>query len=142
MTVRVETTVTEKCADGAVEVVEDVKTKTTVEKEDGPVERKTHCRRRLHYDDPEMALWMKQDGLIRNGYRPQLHTYEACASSLFWLHNESVNIWVHLLPAIVYSVYLLSSDYSAFNFTDAFIIRLYIAGTAGSLYLSASLYWH
>lgn len=38
---------------------------------------------------------------ITSGYRRKL-SYGACINSWFWLHNESVNIWSHLLGFLIF----------------------------------------
>merc|ERR550517_941540 len=43
---------------------------------------------------------------ILTGYRPAL-TYLACLRSLLRIHNETVNIWSHLLGSIFFTVVLV-----------------------------------
>jgi len=38
---------------------------------------------------------------VLSGYRPRL-TFNGCTSSIFVLHNETINIWTHLVGAIVW----------------------------------------
>ena len=42
---------------------------------------------------------------VEEGFRahPNMTTYK-CFKSLFYLHNESTNIWSHLLPALYFLV--------------------------------------
>lgn len=54
----------------------------------------------LTYDDiPE---WYQDNRHIRRGYRPVSNSTQACLHSWFHLHNESVNIYSHLVPAVVF----------------------------------------
>lgn len=46
---------------------------------------------------------MKRDPGIRRGYREELRNCWNCFISLFYVHNELVNIWSHLFPAIIYA---------------------------------------
>lgn len=46
------------------------------------------------------APWLHVDPHIRYGYRPQLQSVSDCARSLFYVHNELINIWSHLLPSL------------------------------------------
>lgn len=55
----------------------------------------------------ELPAWMQKDPRIRRGYREELRTAWNCFISLFYIHNEFVNIWSHLLPALVYGTILL-----------------------------------
>lgn len=61
--------------------------------------------RLLHFE--ELPAWVQKDPRIRRGYREELHTAWDCFVSLFYIHNEFVNIWSHLLPALVYGTILV-----------------------------------
>ena len=86
---------------------------------------------------------MKVDPHIRLGYRRQLGSFSDCFWSLFYLHNESVNIWSHLLPAIGYLVALLKLDVETIHSgitiqaMDKAVFQLYFVCTVGCLLLSA-----
>lgn len=67
----------------------------------------------LHYD--QLPEWMKVDSHIKLGYRRQLDSFRDCFWSLFYLHNEFINIWSHLLPAIGYLVLLLKLDFETIH---------------------------
>ncbi len=43
---------------------------------------------------------MKDNEYIKHGYRINFNSTYKVAKSLFMLHNESVNIWTHLLGAL------------------------------------------
>ena len=95
----------------------------------------------LHYD--QLPQWMKVDTHIKRGYRPQLGSYRHCFWSLFYLHNESINIWSHLLPAICYLALLLKLDVETIHSgikiraIDKAVFQLYVVCTVGCLLLSA-----
>lgn len=95
----------------------------------------------LHYD--QLPEWMKADPYIKLGYRRQLNSFSDCFWSLFYLHNELVNIWSHLLPGFLYSTFLLGYDFWTFHNgievsnADTTIFQLYIICQAGCLILSA-----
>ena len=78
--------------------------------------------------------WQKDNQYILAHYRPASYSYSACFQSLFYLHNESVNIHSHLLGAFLFlclsiSIYLFreypvsSADIIAFScfFTGAIV---------------------
>lgn len=98
-------------------------------------------QRILHYD--QLPEWMQVDPYIRLGYRRQLNSFPDCFWSLFYLHNEFVNIWSHLLPAIVYLVFFLTLDFQTIHSginvptADIVIFQLYVLCTVGCLLLSA-----
>ena len=45
--------------------------------------------------------FMKDNGHITHGYRINFNTPRKILGSLFMVHNESVNIWSHCIPAIL-----------------------------------------
>ncbi len=55
----------------------------------------------LWADIPE---WMRDNHYITTGYRPQSNSYWKSASSLTYLHNESVNIWTHIVGAALAAI--------------------------------------
>lgn len=60
----------------------------------------------------ELEEWRRDNAFILGGYRRTSNSYAASFASLFHLHNESVNIWSHLLGAVAFSaagLYLLLS---------------------------------
>ena len=43
--------------------------------------------------------WMKDNQYILTHYRPMSNSFSKSFASLFAIHNETVNIWTHFLPA-------------------------------------------
>ena len=139
----------------------------------GAVTRSTNAvvQRVLHYD--QLHEWMKVDSHIKDGvsylfrsniplfiifggptykthadskiikYRCQLNSFRDCFWSLFYVHNELVNIWSHLLPAFFYLVSTLGINYWTFHSdikvptADSSIFQVYVLCTVGCLLLSA-----
>lgn len=52
----------------------------------------------LSYDD--LPDWYRDNRFTRSGYRPASNSWLTCAESLGHLHNETVNIYTHLVPAV------------------------------------------
>lgn len=52
--------------------------------------------------------YLKDNDKIHTGYRINFNSKRQLFKSLFMLHNESVNIWSHLLPLLLFSVLLVS----------------------------------
>lgn len=94
----------------------------------------------------KVPLWMQWDPYISYGYRTQLNSFRECFRSLFYVHNESVNIWSHTLPGLYFLALLLAIDYWALELPfqaplpDIIAIQSYVAATAGCLFFSVSLY--
>ncbi len=122
-------------------------TVTTCTSVETPTSHKTTTHRRqgktvtvVHFD--ELPRWMQCDPHIKYGYRRPQSSFRACFWSLFYPHNELVNIWSHLLPACLFLLLLPLSGYPVFNdnanipWADIAIIHMYICGTTLCLYLS------
>ncbi|GAA6025475.1 hypothetical protein JCM10207_000783 [Rhodosporidiobolus poonsookiae] len=58
----------------------------------------------------QLEPWQRDNPLIVRGYRRLQHSYRGCLRTIFGVHNETVNIWTHLLgstTAIFVCAYLL-----------------------------------
>ena len=49
----------------------------------------------------DIPKWLQDNHYIRSGYRHPSNSYLGSAASLGYLHNESVNIWTHLVGAVL-----------------------------------------
>lgn len=56
----------------------------------------------LTYD--EIPEWYQDNDCIRHGYRPETNSASGCVASWIYLHNETVNIYSHLLPALLFLI--------------------------------------
>lgn len=52
----------------------------------------------------ELPKWMRDNHYIHSGYRPQSNSYKKSAASIGYLHNETVNIWSHLIGGVLAGV--------------------------------------
>ncbi|KAJ3101581.1 hypothetical protein HDU97_001260 [Phlyctochytrium planicorne] len=50
----------------------------------------------------EMPSWYHDSSYIVSGYRKIQFTYRGCIRSLFYLHNESGNVYTHLIGALLF----------------------------------------
>lgn len=48
----------------------------------------------------ELPVWHQDNPHIRHGYRPISRSTRACLRSWGFLHNETLNIYTHLIPAV------------------------------------------
>ena len=67
----------------------------------------------------QLPHWMKVDPYIKRGYRRELNSFTDCFWSLFYPHNELVNTWSHLLPAMCYLPLLLGIDFCKYAFQNS-----------------------
>ncbi|THU77468.1 HlyIII-domain-containing protein [Dendrothele bispora CBS 962.96] len=63
----------------------------------------------------ELPLWRQDNPSILTGYRTETYSWIRCAKGLIIWHNESVNIWTHLLGAIA-TVIVVIVSYSQAGF--------------------------
>lgn len=93
----------------------------------------------------ELPAWMKKDPHIRRGYREELRNVWNCFLSLFHIHNEFVNIWSHLLPALVYGTMLAKEarfalvDGNIDNEPEKKLIQFYIVTSFSLMSLSVRI---
>ena len=96
----------------------------------------------LHWN--HLPQWQRGNNHIHTGYRPASSSVLVSLRSLFYLHNETVNIYTHLLPslaAIPFSIRLyqgLSSRYATATHTDMIAFGCFFAGAAFCLGMSAT----
>ena len=92
----------------------------------------------------ELPEWQQDNAYILTGHRPACHSYSACFQSLFYLHNESVNIHSHLLGCFLFfsiAISLYSFEKSAqapMNLTDIMVFGCFFLGAVFCLGMSAT----
>ena len=93
----------------------------------------------------ELPQWMKKDPYIRRGYRRQLDSFSACFASIFYLHNESINIWSHLVPTTCYLLALSVTDHSliygsaGLSRADNVVLKTFVTGSVACLTFSVRI---
>lgn len=98
----------------------------------------------LHWD--ELPHWQRDNQHILSGYRPASFSFLKSFQSWTYVHNETVNIYTHLLPCFVTvpaSLYLyssLSSRYETATHADVVALSCYFAGAAFCLGMSATFH--
>lgn len=61
---------------------------------------------RLHYFH-ELDEWQQDNHYIRSSYVRETRSFRKCFESLTYVHNETVNIYTHLIPSIVGSLFVI-----------------------------------
>ncbi|OJD19445.1 hypothetical protein AJ78_00619 [Emergomyces pasteurianus Ep9510] len=98
-------------------------------------------RRTVHWDDLEH--WQRDNHFIHTGYRPASGSFTVSYRSLGYIHNETVNIYTHLLPAIssvpfAFYVYeAISTRYESAAHGDVLAFSCFFAGAAFCLGMSS-----
>jgi adiponectin receptor len=92
----------------------------------------------------DLPDWRRDNAFLLSGYRPDSNSYWKSFTSLSYLHNESVNIWSHLLGAFgflgggtfLYSV--VAPRYASASRSDVVAFACFFAGSVACLGMSAT----
>ncbi|KAF9431733.1 hypothetical protein BGZ76_011776 [Entomortierella beljakovae] len=82
----------------------------------------------------DLPQWMKDNPAIITGYRRATYSYSKCVKTLWFLHNETVNIWSHLLGAIAFIIiapvtyYKVLDVHALIKWSDIGVMYAFIAG--------------
>ncbi|TVY82430.1 Adiponectin receptor protein [Lachnellula suecica] len=93
-----------------------------------------------------LPLWLQEDNhFIETGYRPESNSLQKCLESLLYIHNETVNIYSHLIGSLVFAilpVYFLRTEipprYKVATIADLVVCSIYFTGVAVCFFLSAT----
>jgi adiponectin receptor len=127
-------TTKKKAADAVNEVVNTTK----------QMEKKLETK--LTYLWHEIDPWQQDNHYIISGYRPASNSYSASFSSLSYLHNESVNIYTHLIGALLalFSSLILYQTleprYETATKEDVYAFSCFFAGAIACLGMSATFH--
>jgi adiponectin receptor len=92
----------------------------------------------------ELSPWQQDNHYIHTGYRAPSNSYSKSFHSLLYLHNETVNIYTHLIGALLAalsSILLyatLSPRYLTASREDVHVFASYFAGAVACLGMSAT----
>lgn len=85
---------------------------------------KTEC---LIADYDEQPDWLRDNKYLKCGYRRPTYSYITCFRSIFQFHNETVNIWTHLLGGLYFAHLCLQLFNSTIlTATDKWVIGLFL----------------
>jgi len=93
------------------------------------------------YTFNELPSWLQFNNYIHCGYRKNL-SFANCLRSIFRWHNESGNIWTHLIAAIAFvgiCIETMFLDMSEAPFIHKFVIFIYLLG-AIFCFFSSTIY--
>ncbi|KAI1464827.1 hemolysin-III related-domain-containing protein [Daldinia caldariorum] len=100
-------------------------------------EKDCHCL--VPYD--EIPDWYQDNPYIRRGYRPVSHSARVCFGSWLYLHNETVNIYTHLVPAaalLISGLAYLFSRLQHRSSDDAGVVAVLLLSASACLGLSGA----
>ncbi|KAL5114279.1 hypothetical protein ACEQ8H_007848 [Pleosporales sp. CAS-2024a] len=91
-----------------------------------------------------LPAWQRDNHYIISGYRPASNSYSRCLASLLYLHNESVNIYTHLLGSLFFFLsslalyHALQSRYESATSEDVYAFGCFFLGAVACLGMSAT----
>lgn len=92
----------------------------------------------------DLPSWQQDNHYIHSGYRPESGSFKKSFSSLGYVHNESVNIYTHLLGAIFFTVggallyTTVRPRYATADVSDIIAFGCFFLGAALCLGMSAT----
>lgn len=92
----------------------------------------------------DLPAWQQDNHYILSGYRPASNSYFKSFASLSYLHNESVNIYTHLVgaaAALLSAAFLyttLAPRYDTATSEDVVVFSCFFAGAVACLGMSAT----
>ena len=94
-------------------------------------------------DWPHLAPWQQDNQYILTSYRVPSYSYRGCIQSLFYLHNESLNIHSHMFGTFVFScIFLCLYAFSdlPFDRADVLVFAAFALGAVSCLSASAAFH--
>jgi len=88
-------------------------------------------RKLLYFN--ELEDWRKDNEFILTGYVPSERSFRKCLHSLFYIHNETGNVYTHLIPSVF--VFVIQA-FAILEITPPLI--LFFAGCTACLGMSAT----
>lgn len=104
----------------------------------------TKARKTLTVLWNDLPTWQQDNHHIHSGYRPASNSYHGSFASLAYLHNESVNIYTHLVGALlalatgVYIYGSLQPRYAQATQEDVKVFACFFGGAVACLGMSAT----
>lgn len=92
----------------------------------------------------DLPDWQQDNQYILSSYRPASGSYQGSFDSLFYLHTESINIYSHLLGAVLFiltvpaAYTVLKPRYEAASWQDVYVFSCFFASAIGCLGMSAT----
>jgi len=91
-----------------------------------------------------LPSWQQDNHFILSGYRTQSNSYKKSVQSLGYLHNETVNIYTHLIGSLAFGVgsvilwNALALRYPSASTEDVYVFACFFFGAVGCLGMSAT----
>lgn len=106
------------------------------------IERRVETSLTVLWDD--LPSWQQDNHYIKSGYRPATSSFQKSFASLGYIHNESVNIYSHLIGAVVFTLSgfllyaIIKPRYASAEIADVLAFSCFFAGAASCLGMSGT----
>lgn len=110
--------------------------------DEAPLLQKAKTQMLLLFD--ELPEWAKHNEHLRSGWRPESNSYSECIRSMCYVHNETGNIYSHLLAAVWMALlgswwaFYARDHYPAAGPDDAAVFFLFFLGGTVCFLLSTT----
>ncbi|KAJ5642776.1 hemolysin-III related-domain-containing protein [Penicillium lividum] len=94
----------------------------------------------------QLPSWQRDNQYILSDYRPPSNSFRKSFASLGYLHNESINIHSHLIPAVIFSAFgislykTLARRYASVSKADTWVFGCFFLGAVLCLGISATFH--
>ncbi|OAL05236.1 hemolysin-III channel protein-like protein Izh2 [Phaeosphaeriaceae sp. SRC1lsM3a] len=118
-------------------------------KRPGLTQRKSHTRQalsRVLFTFQDIEAWQRDNEFISSKYRRISNSYRESLRSLLYLHNQTVNVYSHLIPAIIllvsaFSIYdVVTTRYATADVYDILAFGVFVTSAVICFGLSASFH--
>nr|KAJ3417708.1 hypothetical protein HK105_000897 [Polyrhizophydium stewartii] len=106
----------------------------------------TSCINRFTVGVHDMPTWYTDNAFIYRGYRRITNSYRGCFLSLFYVHNESGNVYTHLVGVLLFLVlipvffFVLTPSVPTTSWHDAAVFCIFYAGAIACLGFSTTFH--
>ena len=82
----------------------------------------------------QLPSWQRDNQYILSGYRTSSNSFDKSFASLIYLHNETVNTYSHLIPAVILSLFgislytTLARRYASVSTADTIVFGCFFLG--------------
>ncbi|KAI8934390.1 hypothetical protein NX059_009126 [Plenodomus lindquistii] len=96
-------------------------------------------------ESPNVPAW-QQDPYIQRGYRPISHSYRLSLQSLMYVHNQTVNVYTHLLGFTIFAIFAylnwdpVLARYETATHEDKIVFSAFLAGLLACLGFSSAFH--
>jgi len=122
------------------------KTHRKIDSEIQHTSKTNHVPKRVLFTFHQVEAWQRDNEYVCGRYRSISGSYMESLRSLFYLHNQTGNIYTHLIGAVVFFAYafyvfdLINTRYSTADFYDVLVFGVFIGSAIICFSFSATFH--